>query len=123
MYHVLLMAYYKNESNRETITSPDFASRKNNPSCGDEISFTGLLKNSVIIDLKYQGAGCIISQGVASMLCEYARGKRIEDILFLSVDAILAKLELKLGPNRMQCVQLPLDALHGALTSYRAHAG
>lgn len=123
MYHHTLMAYYKNESHRETIASPDFASRKSNPSCGDEISFTGLLKNSVITDLKYQGAGCIISQGAASMLCEYARGKKIEDILSLSIDDILAKLELNLGPNRMQCVQLPLDALHQALTSFHAHAG
>ena len=121
MYHHKLMAYYKNQSNREKIPTPDFASRKSNPSCGDEISFTGLIKNSVVTDLKYEGAGCIISQGAASMLCDYARGKKMQDLMALSIDDLLAMLELELGPNRMQCVQLPLDALHEALTSY-AHA-
>ena len=117
MYHQKLMAYYKNQSNRETIVSPDFASRKTNPSCGDEISFTGLFNGSVVTDLKYEGAGCIISQGAASMLCDYARGKKKEALVALTIDDLLAMLELELGPNRKQCVQLPLDALHDALTT------
>jgi nitrogen fixation NifU-like protein len=122
MYHHLLMAYFKNESHRGTLAAPDFASRKSNPSCGDEISFTGRLANSIITDLKYEGAGCIISQATASFLCEYAQGKKIPDILALSINGVLDKLELKLGPNRLQCVQLSLESLQDALTSYRAHA-
>ena len=97
-------------------------SQKDNPSCGDEISFTGHIENGVVIDIAYQGAGCIVSQGAASLLCDYARGKKVSDLLAITTDDILSILELKLGPNRMQCIQLPLAAMHEALQTYNAHA-
>lgn len=119
MYDHKLMTYYKKSSNRAKIANSNLSSGKNNPSCGDEISFTGLIKNNTITDLKYEGAGCIISQGTASMLCDYARKKTLNDLLVLCVDDLLAMLELQLGPNRMQCVQLPLDALRDALNNIK----
>lgn len=118
MYDHKLMAYYKNQSNRGTIADSDVSSGKHNPSCGDEVSFTGLIKNDTVTDLKYEGAGCIISQGTASLLCEYARGKTIQELPKITVDDILAMLELKLGPNRRQCVELPLQVLQEALSNY-----
>jgi len=117
MYHEKIMNLYQKSINRGLIDDANFASQKANPSCGDEISFTGLRDDDMVIQMKYEGSGCIISQAAASLLCDLARGKTIAQIKKITSDDLLAELRLILGPNRMQCIQLPVQVLQDALNA------
>lgn len=120
MYQKKLMELYQDTQWRGAIPGANFKSQKYNPSCGDEIAFSGMVKEGVLITIRYEGAGCILSQAVAAYLCSYAQNKPLIELTNLTIDAILADLELSVGPNRLQCVELVLTALQEAVASYHA---
>lgn len=119
MYHKKVMDYYRNEAHKGGLDNANLKTKKLNPSCGDEIAFTGIIKDGNITDLKYEGSGCIISQAGAALLCELAVNQPIDAILSTTPEDLLSKFELTLGPNRMQCIELPLETLQNALKTYQ----
>ncbi len=115
MYQKKLMDHYKNPLYRGTIPSPDFASNLDNPSCGDAISFSGKIKDGKITAIKFEGTGCMLSQAAASILCGLALKQTIADLLNLKSEEIVKLMGIDVGPNRMQCIVLPLHALQKGL--------
>lgn len=119
IYQEELLEHYKYPKNRKKMESSDFSAGHYNPSCGDRISIQGMIKDHQIIDLGFQGSGCVISQATASMLLECCIGKTIEDILRMTKDDIAAMIGMTLGPTRFKCALLSLDVLHQGLLEYR----
>lgn len=76
---------------------------------------SALVKNDLIEEVKFEGKGCAISQAAASMLTDYAKGKHPKDILSLEPAFVLEMLGVKLGPNRVKCALLSLEALKKTL--------
>lgn len=111
LYQEILMDHYRHPRNREKLENPDFSSASHNPSCGDSVQFAGTLKNGIIEKLTFQGVGCVISQGMASMLSEKLVGKSIAEIELLDKDYVLTMLGMQLGPTRLKCALLPLQAI------------
>ena len=50
-----------------------------NPLCGDRIKVFLRLEGDQIIDIKFQGTGCAISQASASLMTEAVKGKSLDD--------------------------------------------
>lgn len=117
-YQKVLMEHFKNPKNKLEIEDPDFSSGKDNPSCGDKISISGKITDGVVTSIGFQGSGCVVSVATASMLMEKCIGKSVQEILSLTKDDILKMIGLELGPNRLRCALLPLEALHKGILQY-----
>lgn len=117
-YKEKLLDHYKHPRYSGTLKNPDIESEIFNPSCGDQISFQAIVDNGFIKDIAFQGSGCIISQGTASILSEFSVGKTIKEILKLSKDDIIELIGIDLGPTRMRCALLPLEALRQGIERY-----
>ena len=119
VYQQILLEHYKNPRNTEVLKNPDFSSAGDNPSCGDSVFMQGTIENGKLTDVHFQGKGCVMSQGTASMLTEAVKGKTIDEVLALNKDFIFNLIGTQLGPNRMRCALLPLHALQKGLTEYK----
>lgn len=119
MYQEHLMDHYRHPRNRGVIERPHFISEEQNPSCGDSVSMSGLLENDNLITVCFTGAGCVISQAAASMLTERVIGLSLTDILQLQPDYMRALIQIPLGPTRLKCALLALEALQSGLNQLK----
>jgi nitrogen fixation protein NifU and related proteins len=117
-YHEQLMDHYRHPRHSGSINSPDFCSDSFNPSCGDSVQFMGNVTDVCISDIAFTGSGCVISQAASSMLAERVKGKSISEVLSFKSEEMVALVGLKLGPNRMRCALLCLEALQAGLQQY-----
>jgi nitrogen fixation protein NifU and related proteins len=118
LYNTLLMDHYKNPRHAGPLNNPTISSSKHNPSCGDMIQFQSIIQNNRITNVGFVGAGCVISQGTASLLAEYSIGKTVDQIIALGQSDIVAMIGLSLGPIRLKCALLPLQALQEGLCAF-----
>jgi nitrogen fixation NifU-like protein len=101
------------------LENPDFSSGQFNPSCGDSIALDAKLQNDRIKEIFFEGKGCVISQATASLLTELAKGKTMVELLNLDEAAMLELVGIDLGPTRLKCALLPLEALQEGIKKYQ----
>jgi len=138
IYKENILDHYKNPRNKGKIEKGINAinHRELNPLCGDDITIYLKLnktKNSIkrkssanekhskkdiyeIIDAKFEGHGCAISQASISMLTEKLKSMKVEDAHKLTHEDILKMLGIEIGVVRMKCALLSLKTLHNALS-------
>lgn len=119
LYQEILMDHYRNPRNHGTLAQADFCAEQRNSSCGDEVIFTGIISDNTLIDVAFQGKGCVVSQATASLLSEKVRGMLLDEILILDNDDLLAMLGMQLGPVRMLCAFLSLAALQKGIREHK----
>jgi len=118
-YQEVLMDHYRNPRNNGVIDVCDFRAEQRNSSCGDEVLFTGVIKDNILLDVLFKGKGCVISQAAASLLSEFAKNKSLEAILVLDKDDLTAMIGMPLGPVRLLCGLLSLTALQCGINEYK----
>lgn len=138
VYSDIIREHYHNPRHRGVLEIFNIKATSVNPACGDSISITGLIQNGALIALAHEGKGCMISQAVASILAEkvlkrdsqlhvvkvFRPGERdiLEEIRTLTAHDVVAWIKLPLGPNRLKCALLALEALQQGLEEYaRSH--
>jgi NifU-like protein involved in Fe-S cluster formation len=115
LYQQRIMGYYQSTAHRGAVENPTFISDKTTKSCGDHIVFTGILKDGKIVDIKFTGDGSMLSQAFAAMLCEFALGKPMCQVMALGKVDIPKMLGCELGPTRLKTVVFVLELLQNAL--------
>ena len=120
LYQQELLDHYRHPRNYGTLADADASTETLNPSCGDAVSIQIKVAENRIPEIKFQGKGCVISQAAASMLTERALNKPIEEVEAFTKDDMLALVGIPLGPNRLRCALLALEALHQALYNLRS---
>lgn len=115
IYQEIILEHYKNPRNFGTLKSPSKKTSVSNPSCGDKIEMDVVFTGKKIMEIKFSGQGCAISQAAASLLTEYSKGKTNEELQKLDKEFMIKLLGIELGPNRIKCALLPLEALHKLL--------
>ena len=114
LYPEILMDHYNNPRCSGTIDNPSFTTKEYNPACGDSLEVQAIITDGHISDIAFQGKGCIISQAVASLLMEKSLNAPLTTILGWDKATILAWINQELGPNRLKCALMALEALqHG----------
>ncbi|HZW60809.1 MAG TPA: iron-sulfur cluster assembly scaffold protein [Candidatus Babeliales bacterium] len=116
IYQQELLDHFHNPRHKGQLSQVDFACELHNPSCGDSISWQGCLHEGLISSLAFQGKGCVISQAVASMLAQQFHGQSIQAIQDCTVATLVAMIGIDLGPTRLKCALLPLQALQKAVS-------
>ncbi len=115
IYQEIILDHYKNPRNFGSINNPSKKSTAANPSCGDKIEMDILFENDVVVDIKYRAVGCAISMASASLLSNYIKGKTKDELKKLDKDFMIKLLGIDLGPSRLKCALLSLEALQTLL--------
>jgi len=118
LYQDLLVEHFKYPENKKELPQANFTVHEHNPSCGDRISMQGIITDNILSDVGFGGAGCVISQASASMLTQDCLGKSITAILALTPEYMTALVGIPLGPTRLKCALISLQALQQGLREY-----
>jgi nitrogen fixation NifU-like protein len=130
LYKEIIIDHYNNPRNFGELPDANASAEGANPLCGDEIHLELLVKDGIVEDVKFHGAGCSISRASASMMTETIKGKKIEDVRKISEkfkemlfegkeDEELGELEafkgVRVVPIRIKCAVLSWNVLEEAL--------
>ncbi len=115
IYKEHILDLYKNPHNKGNLNNSTHEFSKNNSLCGDEIKIQLIIKNNKIIDARFSGQGCAISQASASLLTDKIKNLSINKIKKFSKKDILNLLKIPISYTRIKCALLPLEALKESL--------
>jgi nitrogen fixation NifU-like protein len=103
-YHHTLMDHYRYPRNKRQLDNADFGGYLENVQCGDSVRFAGRLctQRSVIIEL-------------ASLISEYFIGRAVTQVGTADEQLVMSYVGAQLGPTRLKCALLPLQALQQAV--------
>lgn len=118
MYAEELIYNYEHQKNKGTIPDATMKRHEENISCGDKITVYMKVENGKVTDVKYDGIGCVISMGTSSILTDFLKGKRIEEIEAFDRKKLLDLISIDPGPVRMHCATLSLRAIKKAVYEY-----
>lgn len=114
IYQQNIIDHYKSPKNYGALEDADYVVYEVNSFCGDGLKFFIKLDEGKekIVDIKFQGEGCSISQATASMLTEEMKGLTLEEMKkAVTKEFILELLGVELSPSRLKCALLSLEAL------------
>ena len=80
LYREVILDHYRNPRNRGELTSPPAQRVEGfNPLCGDEVALYVMVDGGSVVDIKWSGQGCSISQASTSMLTAAVKGRSIAE--------------------------------------------
>lgn len=132
LYRDIIVDHNRRPRNFGRLAAASHTAEGNNPLCGDKLQLFVEMKDEVIHDIRFEGAGCAISTASASLMSEAVKGKSRTQVadLFNGVhrmlvqrdalsDAGLGKLAALAGvrefPMRVKCASLCWHTLKAAL--------
>ena len=113
MYREHILDLYKNPLHQGEIDGADLILDKNNSSCGDSLKIYLKLKGEQIIDLKWQGSGCAISQVSMSALADHILTNKLtlSQLKKMTQKELLKLLGLEsINPGREKCLMMSLTS-------------
>ncbi len=118
LYQEAILDHYRNPRNFGVLKKSSQSRTINNPLCGDTITMQIVVRGNTVKEIAFLGEGCAISIASASILTEYVKGKSKNELLTLDKIAMMKLVGIEVGPTRIKCLLLPLEALHTILVSY-----
>lgn len=137
LYQEVILDHTKRPRNFGPLDGANRRAKGHNPLCGDKLDVFLRMKDGVIEDVHFDGAGCAISTASASMMSEAVKGKTREEaeaifhdfhhLLTEETDGDLAEKLGKLAvfsgvrefPVRVKCATLAWHTLKSALQNDR----
>lgn len=86
-----------------------------NPICGDEIKMQLKIDSDKVIDVKYSGHGCSISQASADLLADFVKGKKVDELRKIEKEELLKILGIEVTAARLKCALLSLKVFKLAI--------
>lgn len=121
IYREIILDHYRNPRNKGKLPEADISTHDSNPLCGDEIDIHMKIRGDRIMDVKFEGRGCAISQASASMLTEMVINKPLTSVKDIAKTDILENIGLtNLGPARIKCALLALKVMKLGMVNYFA---
>ena len=135
LYQQLILEHYRNPRNKSELEEKTVEIHMANPVCGDEIRLQLQIEDDHIVEARFVGQGCSISQAAVSMMTTLIRGRALDEADDLAkrftemmhgdqeaaTDKALGDLRALQGvskfPVRIKCALLGFDALQEALKS------
>jgi len=133
LYQQLILEHYRNPRNKSELEEKSVEIHMANPVCGDEIRLQLRIEDDEIVEAKFVGQGCSISQAAISMMTTLLQGRKLDEADALAKrftdmmhgdeeaakDKSLGDLRALKGvskfPVRIKCALLGFDALQEAL--------
>ena len=111
-----ILEHYKNPENSGVIEDCTHEHSLKNVSCGDEVTVYLKIDNDKLIDLKFEAKGCAISGAALSMLSDELIGMTTVEVMVVNKDFVLDLLGIDVGPVRLKCALLGLQAVQQAVS-------
>lgn len=77
------------------------------PQCGDKIKIDLKIKDNRILEAKHESHGCVLSCGVAALLCLDSIGELAEPVEF--------EPDFEVTPMRQKCIALAVETFNNAI--------
>ena len=81
LFQEVILDHYKRPRNRGELPDATASVHMNNPTCGDEVVLRIKLEGETIVDARFEGTGCSISQASISMMTQLLKGKSTGDAI------------------------------------------
>jgi len=114
MYTDRLLDHYRHPRHQGRLASPDLSCEEYNVLCGDRVRIEARIRDGRITEVCFDGRGCALCLGAASILTEMIAGKTLQELEPMGTDWFLAELESPIRPARLQCALLPWIAFRRA---------
>jgi nitrogen fixation NifU-like protein len=118
-YSPLVMDHFANPRNMGEIENPSAVGDVGNPKCGDMMRLYLQIENGVIVDAKFKTFGCGAAIASSSILTEMLIGKKVEEAMRISNEAVAAALG-GLPPVKIHCSVMAEEALKAAMADYES---
>ena len=117
IYQEFILELYKNPINFGKMDNATHKAQSYNPLCGDKIELFLKVQDDEVIEARFIGTGCAISQASASLLTEEIKGKSLADLKKMQKEDIMEmiKVDLSKNPSRLKCALLSLEVLKKAV--------
>ena len=80
LYREIILDHYRSPRNRGELAAPPAVRVEGfNPLCGDEVALFVDVADGKVVDIKWSGQGCSISQASTSMLTAAVKGKTVAE--------------------------------------------
>ena len=117
LYRDYILDHYKNPRNFGELDPHDREWHDHNPLCGDELGVHLIVdEGGKIVDLRFHGHGCAISQASASIASDELIGMEVGEVGDLDAEWIFDLLGIDISPTRRKCALLSLKVMRGATT-------
>lgn len=117
-YSSMVMDHLNHPRNMGEMDNPDGVGEAQNPVCGDTMRLFIKVEMERIVDAKSLTFGCGAAIASASITTEIIKGKKIEEALMISDQAIAEALG-GLPPAKIHCSVLAEKAIQAAVLDYR----
>jgi nitrogen fixation NifU-like protein len=116
LYTEIIQDAYRHPAHRGVLADPTHQHEDENPLCGDTLRLQLRVEGDRIVEAKFEGRGCAISQASAELLLDRIEGQTLSAVRTLDKDAVLEELGMpSISPARLKCALLSLGVLRGAL--------
>jgi FeS cluster assembly scaffold protein NifU len=116
-YSELVMDHFANPRNMGEIDNASAVGDVGNPTCGDMMRLYLKIEDGIIVDAKFKTFGCGAAIASSSILTEMLIGKKLEDAMKISNEAVAEALG-GLPPVKIHCSVMAEEALKAAMSDY-----
>jgi nitrogen fixation NifU-like protein len=116
LYRDYILDHYKQPRNFGELDSPDLDAHDHNPLCGDELGVHIHVADGKIVELRFHGQGCAISQAAASIASDEYVGMPVDNVGELDAEWLIDLLGIPISATRRKCALLNLKVMRGATT-------
>ena len=117
LYSEKVMDHFRNPRNVGEIENADGVGEVGNAKCGDIMKMYLKIEDGVIVDVKFETFGCGSAIATSSMATELIKGKKVEDALSLTNQAVVEALD-GLPAHKIHCSVLAEEAVRAAIKDY-----
>ena len=122
MYSDKVMDHFENPRNVGEIENASGVGTVGNAKCGDIMKMYLKIEDGIITDVKFETFGCGSAIATSSMATELIKGKRVDEALSLTNQAVVEALD-GLPPVKLHCSVLAEQAVKAALADYYRRQG
>ena len=111
LYKENILNHYRNPRNNYVLVDADLVGNETNTLCGDEITtYAHIDAGGIITAMSFVGEGCAISRAAASLLTDFAKGKRADEIGSMTQQDMERVLGVPVSIVRARCAVLAVHA-------------
>ncbi|KAA0259233.1 Fe-S cluster assembly scaffold protein NifU [Deferribacter autotrophicus] len=122
-YSDKVMDHFMNPRNMGEIEDANAIGEVGNPACGDVMKlYMKINDEGVVEDVKFKTFGCGAAIASSSMATELIKGRKVEEVLELTNEAIVEALD-GLPPAKIHCSVMAEEAIEAALKDYYSRMG
>ena len=117
MYSEKVLDHFTNPRNVGELPDANGVGEVGNAKCGDIMKMYLKIEDGIIVDVKFETFGCGSAIATSSMATELIKGKRVEEALSLTNQAVVEALD-GLPAHKIHCSVLAEEAVRAAIKDY-----